>query len=249
MHRCAAGPCVPWLRASLDGGRGAPKHVRMQRIAASEFEIHGTPPALGDDEVHLWLIERPPGLAARAVSVAAHAEVGRLLMAYSGSAAPPALARDTHGKPYVLDAGYPHFNLSHGGERIAIAFARGCAVGVDVEATQRRHSPLELAERFFAADEARALAAFEASDVQGAFVRLWTCKEAVLKALGRGIAFGLDRLRFDFEGTDPRALVAIAEEAGDVGEWQVTRFDAGSGHAGALAWRGPRLRVRAMRRP
>jgi 4'-phosphopantetheinyl transferase len=233
--------------ASLDDEDDALKHVRMQRITAGDFEVHGTPPALADDEVHLWLIERPPGLSPRAVSVAAHAEVGRLLMAYAGAGAPPALARDTHGKPYVLDAGHPHFNLSHGGERIAIAFARRHAVGVDVEALQRRHSPLDLAERFFAADEARTLAAFEVGEQQAAFVHLWTCKEAVLKALGRGLAFGLDRLRFDFEGTDPHALVAIAEDAGDVGEWQVTRFDAGSGHAGALAWRGPRLRVRAMR--
>ena len=221
----------------------------MQRIAASEFEIHGAPPALADDEVHLWLVDRPPGLSPRAVSVAAHAEVGRLLMAYSGAGSPPALARDTHGKPYVIDAGYPQFNLSHGGQRIAIAFARTHAVGVDVEALQRRHSPLDLAARFFASDEAHALAALDARDQPDAFVNLWTCKEAVLKALGRGLAFGLDRLRFDFDGSDPRALVAIAEEAGALDEWQVARFDAGSGHAGALAWRGPPLRVRALRSP
>ena len=219
----------------------------MQRIAANDFEIHDAPPALADDEVHLWLIDRPAGLSPRAVSVAAHAEVGRLLMAYAGADSPPSLARDTHGKPYVLDASYPHFNLSHGGQRIAIAFSRKHPVGVDVEALQRRHSPLDLAERFFAGDEARALAAFDAREQPDAFVNLWTCKEAVLKALGRGLAFGLDRLRFDFDGIDPRSLVAIADEAGAVGEWQVMRFDAGSGHAGALAWRGPRLRVRALR--
>ena len=72
-------------------------------------------------------------------------------------------------------------------------------------------------------------------------------KEAVLKALGRGLAFGLDRLRFELDGNDPRALADIAAEAGAVAEWQVTRFDAGHDHAGALAWRGPPLRVRALR--
>ena len=231
----------------LDAGRGTTKHVHMQRIAASDFEAVRTPPVLADDEVHLWLVERPPGLSPRALSAAAHAETGRLLMAYAGSAAPPAVARDAHGKPYALDPGHPNFNLSHGGDRIAIAFARRHAVGIDVEALRRRHSSLELARRFFAASEARALAALADGEREDAFVNLWTCKEAVLKALGRGLAFGLDRLRFELDGNDPRALADIAAEAGAVAEWQVTRFDAGHDHAGALAWRGPPLRVRALR--
>lgn len=218
----------------------------MHRIAANDFETVRGVPALADDEVHLWLVERPPALSPRALSAAAHAEAGRLLMAYAGIAAPPAIARDAHGKPYVLDAGHPDFNLSHGGERIALAFARGHAVGIDVEALRRRHSSIELARRFFHASEARALAALAEAEREDAFVHLWTCKEAVLKALGRGLAFGLERLRFDFDGSDPRALAEIAVEAGTATEWQVARFDAGAGHAGALAWRGPPLRVRAF---
>jgi len=220
----------------------------MHRIVASDFETTRSVPVLADDEVHLWLVERPPRLSPRALSAAAHAEAGRLLMGYAGSAAPPAVARDAHGKPYVLDAGHPNFNLSHGGERIALAFARRHAVGIDVEALRRRHSSLELAARFFDAAETRALAALAAGERERAFVNLWTCKEAVLKALGRGLAFGLDRLRFEFDGDDPHGLAEIAAEAGAVAEWQVARFDAGPGHVGALAWRGPPLRVRAFAR-
>ncbi len=219
----------------------------MQHIAATDFATAAGIPALADDEIHLWLIEQPATLTSRALSAFAHAEAGRLLRAYSGAESPPALARDGYGKPYVLDAGYPHFNLSHGGRLLALAFSRACPVGIDVEALQRRHASLDLATRFFTAQEAHALGTLELADRQAAFVHLWSCKEAVLKALGRGLAFGLDRLRFELDACGPRALVEIADDAGSLDDWQVCRFDAGADHAGALAWHGPRLRVRAWR--
>ncbi len=219
----------------------------MQHIAATEFATATGVPALADGEIHLWLLEQPGTLTSRARSAFAYAEAGRLLRAYSGAGSPPALARDRHGKPYVPDAGYPHFNLSHGGRLLALAFSHACPVGIDVEALQRRHASLDLARRFFAAQEAHALGTLEPADRQAAFVHLWSCKEAVLKALGRGLAFGLDRLRFELDACGPRALVEIAEDAGSLDDWQLCRFDAGADHAGALAWHGPRLRVRAWR--
>ena len=199
------------------------------------------------DEIHLWLLDQPATLTPRALSAFAHAEVGRLLKAYGNAGSPPALMRDEHGKPHVLDAGFPHFNLSHSGRLVALAFSHACPVGIDVEALRRRHGSLDLATRYFAAQEAQALGALDVAEQQAAFVHLWTCKEAVLKALGRGLAFGLDRLRFELDGALPRALVAIADDAGALDDWHVCGFDAGAEHAGALAWRGPALRVRAWR--
>lgn len=219
----------------------------MRILASTAFETAVGVPALAVDEIHLWLVDVPPAVSPRALSAFAHAELGRLLAIYSGLDAPVAFARNDHGKPHALDADYPQFNLSHGGQRVALAFARKRAIGVDVEAFARRHRSLELAERFFAPGEAHALGALDPHEQQAAFVNLWTCKEAVLKALGRGIAFGLDRLRFDMHGMLPDKLVEIAEEAGAVADWHLLRFDAGSGHVGALAWHGSDLRVRAMR--
>ncbi|MEO8011064.1 MAG: 4'-phosphopantetheinyl transferase superfamily protein [Dokdonella sp.] len=219
----------------------------MLMIEADAFETPAELPALAQGDVHVWLIACAQSANRRALSANAHAELGRLLAHYSGIDQPVALARTEFGKPYAIQPGYPQFNLSHGGQRIALAFARDHAIGVDVEAVQRRHSSLDLAERFFATEEAQALAALAPPERQQAFVNLWTCKEAVLKALGRGIAFGLDRLRFTFDGVTPLELVEIAAEGGVCAQWNVHRFDAGAGHAGALAWHGKPLRVRAFK--
>jgi 4'-phosphopantetheinyl transferase len=220
----------------------------MQQIAVHAFEPSHDIPPLADDEIHLWLSLAPQAVKPRALSALAHAELGRLLQAYAGVDRPPAIARGEHGKPYALDMGFPQFNLSHSGQCIVFAFARDQEIGVDVEALRRRHSPIALAERFFAAEEVRALAALDPSEQGAAFVRLWTCKEAVLKALGRGIAFGLDRLCFSLDASQmPGSLQYIADEAGLPADWQLCRFDPAPGHIGALAWRGQPRRVRTFR--
>src|SRR3546814_6516543 len=63
--------------------------------------------------------------------------------------------------------------------------------GADLELLRPRPRALALAERFFVRSETGALLALPAEAREAAFVRLWCAKEAVLKAHGRGLAFGL----------------------------------------------------------
>jgi len=69
-------------------------------------------------------------------------------------------------------------------------------LGVDIELGKRRHHPLPLARRFYAQSEYEWLCALPAQEQEGAFYRLWSRKEAVLKAHGGGIAAGLEKVRF-----------------------------------------------------
>src|SRR5205085_1762232 len=74
---------------------------------------------------------------------------------------------------------------------VAIAVGR-CELGVDIE----MHRPLQamqaLVERVFHRDEQRWLA--EQSDLESAFFRLWTLKEALLKAAGTGFSHPPEQL-------------------------------------------------------
>jgi phosphopantetheinyl transferase len=100
------------------------------------------------------------------------------------------------GRPALVGGG-PAFNLSHSGRWLAVAVAAprpggpAAAVGVDVE-----HGPVapgELRERFtddvlgrvFTPAEQEAV--HSASDPGAAALRLWTRKEAALKAVGAGL--------------------------------------------------------------
>ncbi|HEU4664337.1 MAG TPA: 4'-phosphopantetheinyl transferase superfamily protein [Dokdonella sp.] len=196
------------------------------------------PPPLTGDEIHVWVQDTgQPG--PRAVRDAARALLGRLLLGYAGTAAVPAIEAGEHGKPFVPSLPWLDFNLSHAGSLVAIAFARDQAIGIDIEPLDRRVSTDGIAARFFGPREAAALGRTGAHLRQVAFLRLWTHKEAVLKALGDGLGFGLHRIEFELsrEGHVER-LLDVAAEAGRPAEWQLHAFDPAVGVVGCLAWRG-----------
>lgn len=201
-------------------------------------------PPLADDEIHLWHA-RVDTSSAKAEREDARALLRRLLGAYAGTACIE-IDSGEHGKPFAN--GGIEFNLSHSGGEVAIAFARAQALGVDIERTQRRHADSgEIAQRFFHPREAAALERLPPAQRALAFLRLWTHKEAVLKAIGHGLSFGLDRLEFALDDAGGvRGLCAIADEAGAPSRWRLMPFAFGAHAVGCVAWHGDARRLRAF---
>jgi 4'-phosphopantetheinyl transferase len=149
--------------------------------------------------------------------------------------------RDAHGRPRfaataaavdAVDAGW-----SHSGDGLLLAFARGVVLGVDMEFERPRPNALAIARRYFAPAEVAWLEAQPGDGVRDlAFLRLWCAKEAVLKAHGRGLAFGLHRLAFAARG----GALVLAEADPALGEptaWALHEFSPHPGYRAALAWR------------
>ncbi len=101
--------------------------------------------------------------------------------------------RNALGKPVVAE---PReglgllFNLSHTAGMVTSAVTRLGEVGVDVE-TVRPREHLKLAHRYFAPVEISLLESLSPEDQVQAFFRLWTLKEAYVKACGQGLAMDL----------------------------------------------------------
>jgi 4'-phosphopantetheinyl transferase len=108
---------------------------------------------------------------------------------------PPAsipLRRGPWGKPEIaLPGNTVEFNVSHSGGLALLAVAVGAPVGVDVEGPRQRGNLERLAARFFPPDESAWLASLAPAGREEAFLRLWTRKEAVVKAVGGRLAQGL----------------------------------------------------------
>lgn len=192
------------------------------------------PPAARCGPVRWTQLPHPPGVAAQALArdwLARELEVDRARLS---------LPRDAHGRPR-LDTSVGGFDVSwsHSGDQLLLALGEGVSVGADLERLRPRPRALELAQRFFAAGETAWLQAQPDADRAAAFVRLWCAKEAVLKAHGRGIAFGLHRFRIgEAEGT--LRLLEADPALGAVGDWQLREFSPRPGYHAALAWRRPR---------
>ena len=109
-------------------------------------------------------------------------------------------------------------------------------MGADLECVRPRPRALLLAQRYFTAQEARWLAACIDSERERAFLRLWCAKEAVLKAHGHGLSFGLHRLRFE-PHENVLHLVVCDPALGTPAQWSLCEFEPAPGTLAALAWR------------
>ena len=97
-----------------------------------------------------------------------------------------AIAED--GKPELAEMPELGVSVAHSGRMVVVAACQGAAVGVDIEAPRRDVTrSRKIAERRFAASEAAALRALPDALVADWFVRAWTIKEAVGKAVGTGV--------------------------------------------------------------
>lgn len=121
-------------------------------------------------------------------SIVARAATRRLLSRYLDSD-PASLVIDEEefGKP-VLRSHAIEFNASHSGDLVALALARDTPVGVDVEWRRQLTETLALARRYFSAEEVAIVE--RAADADDAFFAIWTAKEAIVKASGKGIGTG-----------------------------------------------------------
>ena len=87
-----------------------------------------------------------------------------------------------HGKPFFEDG--PFFSISHCKEAIAVVVAEE-PVGIDVESIRKADE--SLIERVMNKQEREQLDGVEGIEKDRLFTRLWTQKEAVVKALGTGL--------------------------------------------------------------
>jgi len=96
---------------------------------------------------------------------------------------------DDYGKPYVPEQDI-EFNLSHSLEMVVCAVNVGRKIGVDIE--KITNNIFELVERFFSPNEAYYIFMQDDKDKNYEAYRLWTMKEAYLKALGKGLFLPLN---------------------------------------------------------
>jgi 4'-phosphopantetheinyl transferase len=120
------------------------------------------------------------------------------------------IRRGVRGRPELADAGSGiDFNVSHTRGVALIAIARGLAegtrVGVDIEHRDREVGADRLARKFLTPREQATLADLAPVMRRQRFLRHWTCKEAMSKATGDGLAAPFRRL--DVEISDPPCLL------------------------------------------
>jgi 4'-phosphopantetheinyl transferase len=225
-----------------------------RRVVFAQAALEDAAARFGDDDVHLWLLPyarrhgRMPLL--RLLAAYLRTEPGRLVLRETAHGKPLLAVPDAPSRGVKHLPGAPRqvgFNWSHSGDFALVALGAGVEIGVDIERRERNVRALEIARRFFAPEEAEALQGLARADRgREAFFGLWCAKEAVLKAHGEGLSFGLARVVFSPAGDDWR-LQRVDPAMGEADAWHLLGLRPRQGYSGALAWRGGPRRISAWR--
>jgi 4'-phosphopantetheinyl transferase len=142
------------------------------------------------------------------------------------------------GKPSVFNPegkGKIGFNLSHTQGLVACGIARTEALGLDVEWIDRHNTLGDIARHSFSPDE---IAHFESAHPErqrDVFFRLWTLKEAYIKARGQGLSIPLTSFSFRFAADDTTAIRFTAGHTGSISEWSFFEYQPSPSHRMAVA--------------
>jgi len=123
-----------------------------------------------------------------------------------------------YGKPFIEGAEL-FFNLSHTGNKLVLAVSNTGEVGVDLEQYKQRHNLIGLVKKCFSALEQDYWLGLPESQKVIQFYRFWVRKEAFVKAVGRGIAVGLNQC--EVNPHDLSHFLTIPVSYGLVDEWKI----------------------------
>ena len=164
--------------------------------------------------------------------VVAHAALRHILSQYTGIR-PGELrfTKGSQGKPCLAAITSVRFSLSYSSEIAVIAVSQHGEIGVDIERV-RNLAWGRLAHRHFTPREVSTLHALARSERRRGFFRLWTCKEALLKAVGVGLAAPLNSFEVELQPGRPASLRKGEGEA-----WALAELEAPADYVAAIAVR------------
>jgi 4'-phosphopantetheinyl transferase len=223
-------------------------------------------PTLTDADVHIWCLEidsesarsadlsslRPEEqaralamshLRSRATFVQARLALRHLLRLYlEVEPADVHFSVNHHGKPRLHGTAEHEglvFNVSHSGDRVMIGLARNTPLGVDVERRRGDRDLERLAHACLSEGEIERWQALPPELKPEVFYRWWTAKEALVKAIGRGVALGLRSIEV---GADDRHFRSAPAGWSEVLNWYLETWDL-AGYSLALVCGLPNPRV------
>ncbi|UCE62812.1 MAG: 4'-phosphopantetheinyl transferase superfamily protein [Nitrospirota bacterium] len=157
--------------------------------------------------------------------------------------------RNEFGKPALAEpSGCPiTYSLSHtkGLSVCAVAFEQ--MIGVDVESLQRTPSHRDISKRFFAAPEAAYLETIDEGQKRAEFIRLWTLKEAFVKARGLGLSIPLNSFEIKMYPDRPPWVFFSDEVHGHEADWRFLQIRFGHSFHIAIALNKPKSKELAVR--
>ncbi|WP_304516729.1 4'-phosphopantetheinyl transferase family protein [Cecembia rubra] len=150
------------------------------------------------------------------------------------------------GKPFLKNGIYDkklHFNLAHAGNLVLFAFTSDQEIGIDVEFIREDFSIDTIVNNYFCSQEIQEIQKLDPSAAFTLFFKFWARKEAILKAMGKGLSFPLEKCNVSLvRGLDfSRVILTDAQEVDKV--WYVMDLLYEDKYTAALALKKPEVEL------
>ena len=143
-----------------------------------------------------------------------------------------------NGKPAVVET-YGRdaigFNVSHSEGLGAFAFTIGREIGVDIEYIRKFTEMDQMAHYLFSPSEIGLFQKLSERNKVNAFFRCWTRKEAFLKAIGKGLSWGLEQVEVSFAADEPARLRKIQGDERAASRWSIMELSPPVNFSASLA--------------
>jgi 4'-phosphopantetheinyl transferase len=146
------------------------------------------------------------------------------------------------GKPVLAPELHPgplHFSVSHSRDLIVYAISFLAPLGVDVELVRPLPESARVSADYYSGRENQILAALDPTEQTEAFFRVWTRKEAYLKAIGIGLGQALREIEVSVLRDEPARILSVAGDEREAARWHLAAFQPDAGYLAALATTGP----------
>jgi len=136
------------------------------------------------------------------------------------------------------------FNISHSHGQALVAISLNRNIGIDIEKIRPDVEYEKLALRFFSTEEYKQLMLLPQDARARSFFAIWTRKEAFVKAIGKGIAFGLSEFDVNINPEEPPLMLATRWNPKDASLWSMATIDTENDFIGTLATDGGEFQLR-----
>jgi len=141
-------------------------------------------------------------------------------------------------RPILADDESLQFSLTHSHELVAVALTARARIGIDLEWMQAKNDLPGIAKRILSEADHRAFLALSESEKVPAFFRIWTRKEAYLKATGEGITDALQQISVSF-GPEATSSVRDSRHAPGAPAWSLFALPVPPDYMGSVACDAP----------
>ncbi|EAZ94199.1 4'-phosphopantetheinyl transferase family protein [Crocosphaera chwakensis] len=147
-----------------------------------------------------------------------------------------------YGKPKLLDKINKlglQFNVSHSEDIAIYGITCHSLIGVDIEYIRPMPEAENLAKRFFSKQEYEYISLLSSAEKEREFFKLWTVKEAYLKAIGKGISGGLEKV--EISPNEPIKFLNLPGFNREI--WQIFSFIPEDHYLAAIVFKGEYYRI------